>query len=82
MSSSIFDWFRSRTRRRRREEREEDVRDTLYQHRNVELFPKDLNKDYNGEVMKTHSANPATFQSPWWGPSIWTASSCAESPSA
>lgn len=21
-----------------------------------------------GEVMKTHSANPATFQSPWWGP--------------
>ncbi len=20
------------------------------------------------EVMKTHSANPATFQSPWWGP--------------
>ena len=21
-----------------------------------------------GEVMKTHSANPATFMSPWWGP--------------
>ena len=21
-----------------------------------------------GEVTKTHSANPATFQSPWWGP--------------
>lgn len=21
-----------------------------------------------GEVMKTHSANPATFESPWWGP--------------
>ncbi|MBQ9240891.1 MAG: asparaginase [Duodenibacillus sp.] len=21
-----------------------------------------------GEVMKTHSANPDTFQSPWWGP--------------
>lgn len=21
-----------------------------------------------GEVMKTHSANPATFASPWWGP--------------
>ena len=21
-----------------------------------------------GEVMKSHSANPATFQSPWWGP--------------
>lgn len=21
-----------------------------------------------GEVMKTHSANPSTFQSPWWGP--------------
>ena len=26
-----------------------------------------------GEVMKTHSANPATFMSHWWATLIWTA---------
>lgn len=72
MSSSIFDWFRSRTRRRLREEREEDVHDTLYQHRNIELFPKDLNKDYNPWDFYDEPVEPKSFRNQITSALAWT----------
>lgn len=72
MTSSIFDWFRSRTRQRSREAREEDVRDTLYQHRNIELFPKDLNADYNPWDFYDEPVEPKSFRNQITSALAWT----------